>query len=203
MQFADSACKGIKRVTDNLLQRLIRISASLLQAAERYQIAACHTFLFSRIFSILHAVFNTFWLFAKRRQTTFRTERESSNHSKQCNTNDSFYNNIKQFFTCNFICKISQRNYFSSIEKVTCLNQSPGCKLPAEFVNCMQRRSCLAIPLEELKFEKKSSWGLKICYPSAILIFYKSNPTITLSCRSNLVRQYLKETVTLSDVNVV
>ncbi len=74
MQFADSTCKGIQRVTDNLLQRLIRISASLLQAAGRYQIAACNTFLFSRIFSILHAVSNTFWPFAKRRQTTFRTE---------------------------------------------------------------------------------------------------------------------------------
>jgi hypothetical protein len=74
MQFADSACKGIQRVTDNLLQWLIRISASLLRAAGRYQIAACNTFLFSRIFSILHAVSNTFWPFAKRRQTTFTTE---------------------------------------------------------------------------------------------------------------------------------
>ena len=74
MQFADSACKEIQRVTDNLLQQLIRISESLLQAAERYQIPACNTFLFSRIFSILHAVSNTFWPFAKRRQTTFRTE---------------------------------------------------------------------------------------------------------------------------------
>jgi len=74
MQFADSACKEIQRVTDNLLQQLIRISESLLQAAERYQIPACNTFLFSRIFSILHAVSNTFWLFAKRRQITFRTE---------------------------------------------------------------------------------------------------------------------------------
>ncbi len=62
------------KVTDNLLQQLIRVSASLLQAAGRYQIAACNTFLFSRIFSILHAVSNTFWLFAKRRQTTFKTE---------------------------------------------------------------------------------------------------------------------------------
>ena len=74
MQFADSACKEIQRVTDNLLQQLIRISESLLQAAERYQIPACNTFLFSRIFSILHAVSNTFWLFAKSRQITFRTE---------------------------------------------------------------------------------------------------------------------------------
>ncbi len=74
MQFADSAGKGIQRVIDNLLQWLVRISASLLQAAERYQITACNTFLFSRIFSILHAVSNTFWLFAKRRQTTFRSE---------------------------------------------------------------------------------------------------------------------------------
>jgi hypothetical protein len=45
-----------------------------MQAAGSYQIAACNTFLFSRIFSILHAVSNTFWLFAKRRQNTFRTE---------------------------------------------------------------------------------------------------------------------------------
>jgi hypothetical protein len=30
--------------------------------------------LFLRIFSILHAVSNTLWLFAKRRPTTFRTE---------------------------------------------------------------------------------------------------------------------------------
>jgi hypothetical protein len=74
MQFADSARKGIQRLTDKLLQQLIIISASLLQAAGRYQIAACNTFLFSRIFSILHAVSNTFWLFAKRRQTSFRTE---------------------------------------------------------------------------------------------------------------------------------
>ena len=74
MQFADSACKEIQRVTDNLLQQLIRVSASLLKAAKRYQIPACNTFLFSRIFSILHAVSNTFWLFAKRRQITFRTE---------------------------------------------------------------------------------------------------------------------------------
>ena len=74
MQFVDSACKGILRVTDNLLQQLIRISAFLMQAAGSYQIAACNTFLFSRIFSILHAVSNTFWLFAKRRQITFRTE---------------------------------------------------------------------------------------------------------------------------------
>ncbi len=74
MQFADSACKGIQRVTDNLLQQPIRLSASLLQAAGRYQIAACKTFLFSQIFWILHAVSDTFWLFAKRRQTTFRTE---------------------------------------------------------------------------------------------------------------------------------
>ena len=74
MQFADSACKEIQRVTDNLLQQLIRVSESLLQAAGRYQIPACNTFLFSRIFSILHAVSNTFWLFAKRRQITFRTE---------------------------------------------------------------------------------------------------------------------------------
>ncbi len=75
MQFEDSACKGIQRVTDNLLQP-IRISASLLQAAVRYQIAACKTFVFSRIFSILHAVpvSDTFWLFAKRGQTNFRTE---------------------------------------------------------------------------------------------------------------------------------
>ena len=74
MQFADSACKGIQRVTDYLLQQPIRISASLLQAAGRYQIAACKAFVFSRIFSILHAVSDTFWLFAKRGQTTFRTE---------------------------------------------------------------------------------------------------------------------------------
>ncbi len=74
MQFADSACKGIQRVTDNLLQQPIRISAPLLQDAERYQIAACKTFVFSRIFSILHAVSDTFWLFAKRGQTTFTTE---------------------------------------------------------------------------------------------------------------------------------
>jgi len=74
MQFADSACKGIQRVTDYLLQQPIRISASLLQAAGRYQIAACKTFVFSRIFPILHAVSDTFWLFAKRGQTTFRTE---------------------------------------------------------------------------------------------------------------------------------
>ncbi len=56
MQFADAAYKGIQRVTDNLLQQPIRISASLLQAAGRYQIAACKTFLFSRISLILHAV---------------------------------------------------------------------------------------------------------------------------------------------------
>jgi hypothetical protein len=73
MQFVDSACKGIQRVTENFLQRLIRISASLLQAAGR-QMTASNTFLFSRIFLILHAVSNTFWLFAKRRQTTLRTE---------------------------------------------------------------------------------------------------------------------------------
>ena len=68
----------------NLLQQPIRISASLLQAAGRYQIAACKTFVFSRIFPILHAVSNTFWLFAKRGQNTFRTETngESFNHSK-------------------------------------------------------------------------------------------------------------------------
>jgi hypothetical protein len=40
----------------------------------RYQIAACNTFLFSQIFLILHTVSNTFWVFDKRRQTTFRTE---------------------------------------------------------------------------------------------------------------------------------
>ncbi len=74
MQFADSAFKGIQRVTDYLLQQPTRISASLLQAAGRYQIASCKTFVFSRIFSILHAVSDTFWLFAKRGQTTFRTE---------------------------------------------------------------------------------------------------------------------------------
>ncbi len=59
---------------DNLLQQPIRISASLLQAVGRYQIAASKTFVFSRIFSILHAVSDTFWLFAKRGQTTFRSE---------------------------------------------------------------------------------------------------------------------------------
>ncbi len=75
----DSACKGIQRVTDNLLQQPIRISASLLQAAGRYQIAACKTFVFSRIFSIFHAVSDTFWLFAKRGQTTFRTETKGNN----------------------------------------------------------------------------------------------------------------------------
>ena len=74
MQFANSACKEIQRVTDNLLQQLIRVFASLLQAAGRYQTAACNTYLFAQIFSILHAVSNTFWLFAKRRQITFRTE---------------------------------------------------------------------------------------------------------------------------------
>ncbi len=73
MQFADSVCKGIQRVTDKLLQQP-RISASLLQAAGRYEIAACKTFVFSWIFSILYAVSDTFWLFAKRGQTTFRTE---------------------------------------------------------------------------------------------------------------------------------
>jgi hypothetical protein len=76
MQFADSAGKGIQRVIDNLLQWLIRISTSLLPAAERYQIIACKTFLFSRIFSILHAVSNTFRFFAKRRQTTIRSEQK-------------------------------------------------------------------------------------------------------------------------------
>ncbi len=74
MQFADSACKGIQRVTDYLLQQPIRISVSLLQAAGRYQIATWKTYVFSRIFSILHSVSDTFWLFAKRGQTTFRTE---------------------------------------------------------------------------------------------------------------------------------
>jgi hypothetical protein len=75
MQFADSACKGIQRVTDNFLQQPIRISASLLQPAGSYWIAACKTFYFRRFCSILHALlFNTFWLFAKRRQTTFRTD---------------------------------------------------------------------------------------------------------------------------------
>ncbi len=74
MQFSDSACKGIQRVTDNLLQQPKRISASLLQAAGRYQIAACKTIVFSWIFSILHEVSDTFWLFAKRGLTTFRTE---------------------------------------------------------------------------------------------------------------------------------
>jgi hypothetical protein len=74
MQFVDSACKGIHRVKDNLLQQPIRISASLLQAAGRYQIAACKIFLFSLIFFDLHAVYDTFWLFTKRMQTSFRTE---------------------------------------------------------------------------------------------------------------------------------
>ncbi len=106
MQFADSACKGIQRVTDNLLQRLIRLSASLLQAAERYQIAACNTFLFSRIFSILHAVSNTSWLFTKRRQTTFRTETKGNPVTIPNNVTQMIL--FKQFFTCNFICEISQ-----------------------------------------------------------------------------------------------
>jgi hypothetical protein len=88
MQFADFACKGIQRITDNLLQQPIWISASLLQAAGRYQIAACKTFLFSRIFSILHAVSNTFWLFAKRRQNTFRTETKGNTVT--------FPNNVRQ-----------------------------------------------------------------------------------------------------------
>jgi hypothetical protein len=66
MQFADSACKGIQRVTDNLFQQPIRISASLLQATGRYQIAACKTFVFSQIFLILHVVSDTFRLFAER-----------------------------------------------------------------------------------------------------------------------------------------
>jgi hypothetical protein len=89
MQFANSACKGIQRVTDYLLQQPIRISASLLQAAGRYQIAACKTYVFSRIFSILHAVSDTFWLFAKRGQTTFRTETKKGNKV-------TFPNNVTQ-----------------------------------------------------------------------------------------------------------
>jgi hypothetical protein len=114
MQFADSACKEIQKVTDNLLQQLIRISESLLQAAERYQIPACNTFLFSRIFWILHAVSNTFWLFAKRRQITFRTETKGNPVTIPNKvTSDPFYSYIKQFSTCNFIYEISQRNYVS------------------------------------------------------------------------------------------
>ncbi len=97
MQFADSACAGIQRVTDNLLQQLIRISVSLLQAAGRYQKATCNTFLFSRIFFILHAVSNTFWLFAKRRQTTFRT--------KTTGNTVTFPNNVTQVIL--FIVKLN------------------------------------------------------------------------------------------------
>jgi hypothetical protein len=37
-----------------------------LQAAGRYQIAACKTFVFSRIFLILHAVSDTFWFFCQK-----------------------------------------------------------------------------------------------------------------------------------------
>jgi hypothetical protein len=70
MQFTDSACKGNQKMTDILSQQLIKISIFLLQAAGRYQIAACNTFSFSLIISILQLV-STLWFFAERRQTTF------------------------------------------------------------------------------------------------------------------------------------
>ena len=73
-----------------------------------------YIFIFADFFD-LHAVSNTFWLFAKRRQTTFRTETKGnpvtiSNNVTQVSP---FYSYIKQFFTCKFICEICQRNYVS------------------------------------------------------------------------------------------
>jgi hypothetical protein len=179
MQFVDSACKGIRRVTDYLLQQPIRISASLLQAAGagRYQIAACKTFVFSRIFSILHAVSDTFRLFAKRGQTTFRTE-TNGNLSKQCNTSDSDYSYIRQIFTCNFICEISQRIMFHRLEKLLVQIRAPA-------ANCLRnpRIACNAdnvgnIPLGKLNLKfKKWRQVLKFCFPSAVIISMRACST--------------------------
>jgi hypothetical protein len=124
-----------------------------LQAAGRYQTASCNTFLFSRIFSILHAVSNTFWFFAKRRQTTFKTETKGNTVT--------FPNSVTQVILLIDILnssllvtlsvKSSQRIMFHKLVKLLVRIRAPAAKLPAESANCMQRRSCLAIPLGELK----------------------------------------------------
>ncbi len=114
---------------------------SHIQSLVVITIAACKTYVFSRIFSILHAVSDTFWLFAKRGQTTFKTKTKGNKVT--------FPNNVTQVI---LIIVILRRSLLVTLflksakelcfwtGKVTCSNQSPGCKLPAESANCMQRR---------------------------------------------------------------
>jgi len=197
MQFADSACKGIQRVTDYLLQQPIRISASLLQAAGRYQIAACKTFVFSRIFSILHAVSDTFWLFAKRGQTTFRTETKGNKVT--------FPNNVTQVIliivilgrsllvtlfvkSAKELCFIDWKSYLFKSE--------PRLQIASGIRELHATPIMLAIyrtiPLGELNLNfKKWRQVLKFCLPSAVIIPMRACSTIPLSGRSNLVRRYL------------
>ncbi len=194
MQFPDSACKGIQRVTDYLLQQPTRISASLLQAAGRYQIASCKAFVFSRIFLILHVVSDTFWLFAKRGQTTFRTKTKGNKVT--------FSNNVTQVILIIVILgrsllvtlfsEISQRIMFYRLEKLLVQMRAPA-------ANCLRnpRIACNAdnvgniLQVEfNLNF-KKWRQVLKFCLPSAVIIPMRACSTIPLSCRSNLVRRYL------------
>jgi hypothetical protein len=66
----------VQRVpTVNLLQQLIRISVSFLQAAGRYQIADAIHFYFRGFYFACGTVSNNSQLFDKRRQTNFRTKR--------------------------------------------------------------------------------------------------------------------------------
>ncbi len=58
MQFADSACKVIQRLTDGLLQQLSWLSTILFQAARSYYVQ-CKTLYFAK-FSILHVTFLPF-----------------------------------------------------------------------------------------------------------------------------------------------
>ena len=56
-----------------------------------------------------------------------------------------------------------------------------------ESANCMQRRSCSATTVGELKLKLKIVSGLKILLTSAILILNKAYSSIPLSGHSNLV----------------
>ncbi len=119
-------------------------------------------------------------------------KQKGSNLSKQCKTSDSDYSYIRQIFTCNFICEISQRIMFHWLEKLLVQIRAPA-------ANCLRNPqfACSAdnvgnIPLGEINLNfKKWRQVLKFCLPSAVIIPMRACSTIPLSGRSNLVRRYL------------
>jgi hypothetical protein len=93
-----------------------------LQGAKRYLITACNTLLFSRIFSILHAVSNPLLHTAKRNPIPFRPETKGGGQV-------TLSNNVTSVIACALhvtilylSLKINKKNSENTERKCICLD---------------------------------------------------------------------------------